>query len=40
MSRKRNEEHGKNVDVQKFGKAEIDGDALLLGDPLKIGNIK
>lgn len=40
MSHKRNEEHGKNFNVEKFGKTEIDGDAWLLGDPLKTGNIK
>jgi hypothetical protein len=40
MSHKRNEEHGKNFDEEKFWKTEIDGDVWLLGDPLKIGNIK
>jgi hypothetical protein len=35
MSHKRNEEHGR-----KFGETEIDGEAWLLGDPLKIGNIR
>jgi hypothetical protein len=40
MSHETNEEYGKNFDVEKLERQEIDGDAWLLGDPIKIVNVK